>query len=549
MTFEIASVLAHPLIDLRRDYLVIVASQIYPAVSAFRAPKLRKYLKYAIFAHKAGGGTVDVYRLCPHCDQNNRPLTPVVTIGEGTHYDPVLFQDIYRNLHQNLLRISLFTISNNVQLRPINGTLRPYKTGGYFLRSALTVCEVLNATFTLIPRPRYTLRRRNGTLEPGMFKDLEEGVADFAAAGAVSARSYEVVELTTPMGNDFYTFYHAPPRPVFTISNILHPFSSTLWLSLLATIVSLLVSLRLLHMVRPRELKLWPFGRTSAFILASCVLQFIEKPSRPALRIFALHWYIFVVVITTGYCAKLYGIFVRPPTEPAPQTFAQLGDSGYEVGFADVGDKGAALSFHFAHSKEGSGERKVLEKWIGLSPRQCMESAVTKNKFACIFFGENQANLITILSEKFGNPNNGHSLLERSHDLALPFFIALLFPKRSLLLPTVDKIMGHIIAGNLMAHWKRETDRELRQERREAGLKTKRSVVRLKSPALQYQAVRYIFDLFAFGLIASASGLFGELWYNYHEETIRECKGSMKNRFRKFLKRKTNSSFDLQHIP
>ena len=479
---------------------------------------------------------MSLYRLCPHC-LNKDSITRLITAsGQITDHDATLFQDVHRNLHQSLLRISLLTLSNSVQLRPLNGTLQPYKTGGYFLRSALTVCEVLNATYTLIPRKSYTLRRSNGTLEPGIFKDLEEGAADLAAAGAITLESYKVVEFASPLGHNFYTFFHAAPRPMFTLSNIFHPLSSLLWLSLLVTIISILISLRVIYMVCPKRLQLWPFGRTSAFVLASCVLQCNENPRRYPLRVFVFHWYLFVIVVTTGYCAKLYEIFVDPPTEPAPETFALLGYSDYRIGFVDIGDRGVTLSSHFIHSKEGSGERKVLERWVGMSSRECVETALTEHKFACIFFGENQANFMAKLNEKYGTPSNGQSLLERSRDSALPYFITLLFPKGSLLRPTINDIVGHIAAGNLMDHWKRATDRELRQERWEAGHKLNRSAMRVENPALEYGEVWYIFELVTLGLIASAFGLFCEFWYNYHEETIRDCKVSITNSFKRLLK-------------
>ena len=457
--------------------------------------------------------SVAVNQLCPHCPSGAVPIALHAPGQEGENLSTQsLLPDTYRNFYGKTLYIAFFTSAINSQFREVNGTARVYKTGGYNLRSSITICETLNATWAIRPHRRYSFKKVNGSFVEGFFKDFQDGTAHMGAMGITLYSFYRVADLAFPVDANYVTFFTASPEPFHSWADITRPLSYPLWLGICLALAVTLIALRLLQQIAQccglENVFWWRWSKELYFLTSSLLLQSNDLPRKMLIyRVVVPWWCFFVIVVTTAYSGKLFSSFAFPSLRAVPQTFTELGlTPQYRIGYADLGGGGATTKIYLRNYKEGSPERNIpgrIELW---KPRDCLNAAIEQHGFACMSMASNvESYMVRVCS----TTRQRDCLVKHKDAVAMHFYHALAFPKGSFLIETADRVMGPLVAAGMIQKWIDQTNLDLRKEKLELGEKVWTERKTDEAEPLKMKHLKYTFALCAIGHFLSVCSHIG----------------------------------------
>ena len=455
-------------------------------------------LKYAL-AIIQSGNFVKLKSLCLRCADFSSNFGPGKV--RNIRFESVL-PKIGHDFHPPHITLSSLTSSSTAQVRIVNGIPEVFKTGGEYLRAAVTICETLNSSYNIIPQRTIGNKAQNGSYGPGIIQDLISGKAEIAiSAGITHSRSLSI-DFSAPILNLYVTFVHGPLSPVRRWTNVLRPLNKWVWIGLVIAVIKCSIILQtIVHLRRTKAGRIrLSLSKILQFLLASLILQVTNRQSDGPLRVFAPCWYLFVIVLTTAYSAKLYNIFTFPPLEPSPRTFTELAVSDFQIGFTYYG---GLIFDYFSNARSGTAEQKISTRMEKMTLPECHKRALQGDEFACIAYNTESANY---MQSRFGSAHRDGGLVTTGAS-TLSVYSALLLQKRSPLRNVVDSIILRMVAAGLGQKWNRLSNAELFDEIRQKGeTKTvlpKKIHLKNQPKGLAFSDLSYLFTMVAtMGLLA-----------------------------------------------
>ena len=455
---------------------------------------------------------IEMSQLCPHCPSGAVKVELQSCNQEGDACPQRIFPDVYRNFYGKRLHIAFFVSALNSQSREVNETAQVFKTGGYNLRSAITLCETLNATWAIRPHKRFSFKKVNGSFVAGIFKDFQDGRAEIGTMGAMLYPFYSVADLSSPIDSNYFTFFTAPAAPLHSWADLTRPLGWQVWLGICFALNLSLTALNLLRLLalscESKHLLWWQWETELTYLGSSLLLQSSAIPRRATVyRAFAPLWYFFVIVVSTAYSGKLFSSFMFPPLEAVPETFPQLAlDSSYRIGFSDLGDSGATIKMYFRNSRVGSPERSIPDRIELFTALDCLNEATKQDGFACIGMG---SNIESYMVRICGTAREKACMVKHADATAMYFYHALAFPKGSYIVSATNRVVGPLVAGGMIQKWIKQTNMDLRQEKLELCIRNGRRSLETNqehnAKPLRLSNLSYTFALYFIGVLLGVS--------------------------------------------
>ena len=246
------------------------------------------------------------------------------------------------------------------------------------------VARALNFTIVLENTSKGVTGSRlpNGTWT-GTIGEVLSGRSDMGLNAAPTADRHQVVDFTVPGFYGFLVLVSTKPSPFFEWQAIIHPFEPGTWLGICLCTIGTVILYRF-FLRRGKPLK--KYGRRqrqprkstpSYFKVCYITLGSLLEQGLPfhygtsPARVYALFWFMFVIVGTCAYKSKLFSYLTFPIIKIPPSTFHELSVSDYKWGLKSLG----GVAFLFITKSPVPYIRSVGER---------MEILLSMDKYSCI---------------------------------------------------------------------------------------------------------------------------------------------------------------------
>ena len=370
----------------------------YYLLQSFDTPSSDLLTKPAIFQLKfritidigPGIQSVDSYRLTSMCFYCNGGYSQEVRIPFTKELTEA-FQDYTKDLNGTFLRVT----SSKGNYRSMNYRELPNGAvgfaGGYSHEIFFCLRRKFNFNYKFFLSKGFGLKLPNGTFT-GVIGNLQSGKADYAMETGFNADRFVAVEYMPPAVFESLTFLTKIPEQQTKYFIVFEPFTVETWGALLLTgillafIYSCLISMSQM-MDRNHELAFWKnFQGGLGFYIRPFLDQGIVTMSWnhfTKLRLIATAWLVAVIILGTGYRAKLTTLMAYPLLEVLPNNFNELAASDFIIYLHDIGGVPQAI-FQSNPTLRSVLARMRKEK----SLLKCIGATVTEHA-ACVTLGDN----------------------------------------------------------------------------------------------------------------------------------------------------------------
>ncbi|CAG7730488.1 unnamed protein product [Allacma fusca] len=369
-----------------------------------------------------------------------------------------------KNFHGKKLIASIVAnTTTGIMLTKVEGKIRPLKTGGHFLQSFITASKHLNFTFELIPSSgdgAAGSKNEPGSSSAGMVTQILNRKVDVGVVGGVTQDRLHVIDICSALEYLSLIFVRGPPRKIVSWGNILWPLDGPVWISYFAIVLATILILKIFSYfwgsVQKEKLP-----DLAAIMLASTFSQ-IYKPQRVIwLNIFLSFWHAYVIVMSTAYSSKLYQFFTMPQTATPPETFEQLANSTYQIGFGDMG----GTIYNYFNSSSDVTKQRIFTRLEKVNVFQCFINSMNYPDYACIsYFGGTENILkpwLPILGIKM---TQGKIPLVVSQHPAYQFPVSFVLEKNSILYGPLSRFGSTCFESGLIVAWRHQTAFDIREE-------------------------------------------------------------------------------------
>ena len=458
-----------------KDYFLFVSNEmslltnLLHGVSVGRSLILRvKYKVFINICHQCAD--VTVHSVCISCEMGK----PVLISVQSTEK---LFPSYLYTVKDLSFPVSVVTKATGNQVRKINGTLVPFKTGGQYLRCFLEIANHFNFTYKLFASDGGGLsgtRMPNGTWN-GMFGDVLYQRATLGTIAGPTIQRLEVVDMTVPFDYLHLVFVHATPRSKFDWHGIFTALEPGVWLCLAVCTLSVtIIWCQLNRTSDPYYGADWNVGFSAFFIINTYFNQVCRRPKGNLLvQMFIFVWFFFVLVVTTMYLSCLYGLFIAPYPEITPSSLETLADSDYRIGMTFYG---GAVWKHFERSHPGSAEAQIFKRLQKMTSVACHKAAL-QEKFACIAYDTTSGFMRDVY---FASDPNSPTIIIRKTSVPAQG-MSLVVEKDCILLDGLNWAINHIFEAGMVNLWSARTRYELKTELREKAKSTMKNKVGVNS--------------------------------------------------------------------
>lgn len=184
------------------------------------------------------------------------------------------------------------------------------------------------------------------------------------------------------------TFVTGQPTKLYSTKALLWPLHLNLWISLAATVVTIIATASLLA----KQLKFLNLEKPTFHLFSQVMLVFaplleqdgVYMPRSHSLRFLIAFWYMFAIILTNLYRSKLVTLLAFPIVGEIPKTFSHLAFSKFEVGFMKDGDS--------AYNTISNGNDPVyvellnkmeIIKGVNL---ECLDKVLKNPRYGCIAY-------------------------------------------------------------------------------------------------------------------------------------------------------------------
>ncbi|XP_018027085.1 ionotropic receptor 93a [Hyalella azteca] len=314
----------------------------------------------------------------------------------------------------------------------------------------------LNFTYEVIPPPEIN---KFGVLENGRYNGMmgqitRKEVLVGCGAFTVTNLRKQVVDFTTVIDKQPYTYMIARPKELSRVLLFVEPFTSDTWI--LIAIATLLMG-PILHLVNShspfyayydlhRGRGLFTLQDCSWYIFASVLQQGGDRmPMCHSARVALGFWWVFVIIIVTTYSGNLVAFLTFPKLENAVQTLDDLLAARYSMSWGYVG--GGALQDYF---KGAEGKFKEIGDLATIHDRedQILLDRIRYTDYAYIQW---KVNLLVIMKEEFLRTDSCDFSLGREEFYSE--HVAMAMPKGSPYVWKFDEEIKLMLKGGLVQKW------------------------------------------------------------------------------------------------
>ena len=407
-------------------------------------------------------------------------------------------RQIHSDFHGASFTVSVPITSAATQIKDINGSLVPYKTGGKHLRILLEVAKHLNFSAKLVKSANggtTGIKLDNGTWT-GTIGDILYGRATLAVGVGILLDRLFAVDFCTPFDYVNLVLMHAQTKQLFTWRSLFLAFHSSVWIALGFSIVAAIGFLHSLHLLlrQMRKVRKWCLVDLIFCIFASFLGQIFRTPRGMSVQVFILYWYFFVITVMTMYTSKLFEIFMIPSSVVPPRDFSSLASSSCNIGMVYHG--GVIYNF-FKKAPVGSSGQQIFKRMHKMRLLPCHEAALNMD-FACISFDGSSFIVTNVHMKEHWMAKQ--LILERPGGSLVP--VSLAVQRHSILRETLNRGISCFYETGLTEAWARATRRELREEYLRKGYRVKIKVTP-RGNRLNMNNLRGLVFIFGIGILAA----------------------------------------------
>ncbi|KAL0116723.1 hypothetical protein PUN28_009971 [Cardiocondyla obscurior] len=333
---------------------------------------------------------------------------------------------------------------------------------GYAFYLLELLSSKLNFTYTIVPPKQHIL----GNSRSGILSLLYEKKVDMAVAFLpILPELRKYCTFSTTLEQSELTALMKRPQESATGSGLLAPFDQTVWLLVLASVVTVGPVIYVFATFRS---KLWKEPDTENYNLFSCVWFVYSSllkqgtniiATTDSTRILFATWWIFILILTSFYTANLTAFLTRPQFTLPINSVQDI----MRKGFQWVTYKGRTLDFLLSQFND-TEELSTLNitRWKGHYittydyPVNAIFNAVDRNK---LFLGENHY-LQSLIFEDYINKTRQHlKHQKRCTYVIMPNAIlvtnkAFAFPLNSTLEKPINKELMNLVESGIIKHEK-----------------------------------------------------------------------------------------------
>ena len=387
----------------------------------------------------------------------------VLTVDKikSTMSTTVLVLDIAQNLHGLPFVIKLSIRSSGILLKnDSNGNLKPFRNGGHLLHILMEAATTMNMTCSYFPASNNAIPgfiMKNGTAT-GVVGDLVNRRADIGLPAAVRLDNQFDMDVATPVHFLSIAFVHGKPEPYLRWSFLLRPLSSTLWLSVATSTAAITITIWSIGKCTQKfNGKSRTFPDVMTDVVASYLNQLLRHPAETSLRLLLSFWFVFVLVISTIYCSKLYDLYMDLPTMAVPSSFDELASSDYQFGMWNF--NGGGLIAYLRAARTNSSAWHILQRVQKMDALKCVQAVLNNSKFACIGFDFPLQTYINV--DFLGN----RTRFTVKNAKAVTMSVSVGLQKGSILTARVNRIFSSLRDAGLMEFWTAQTWKDMRVSR------------------------------------------------------------------------------------
>ncbi|XP_071568283.1 glutamate receptor ionotropic, delta-1 isoform X1 [Temnothorax nylanderi] len=337
---------------------------------------------------------------------------------------------------------------------------------GYAFYLLELLSSKLNFTYTIIPPEQHVL----GNSQSGIISLLHEKKVDMAAAFLpILPELRKYCTFSTALEQSELTVLMKRPQESATGSGLLAPFDQTVWLLVLASVITVGP---IIYIFATYRAKLWNEPDSENYSFFSCVWfvygSLLKQGTNiiattDSTRILFATWWIFILILTSFYTANLTAFLTRPQFTLPINNVEDIVRKGYQW----VTYKGRTLDFLLSRVSPLFNDTEELSslnitRWKNHSitsyeyPVDAIFNAIEKNK---LFLGENHY-LQSLIFEDYINKTRKHLEHEkRCKYVIMPSAIlvtnkAFAFPLNSTLERPINKELRTLVESGLIKHEK-----------------------------------------------------------------------------------------------
>ncbi|XP_018311410.1 glutamate receptor ionotropic, delta-2 [Mycetomoellerius zeteki] len=280
---------------------------------------------------------------------------------------------------------------------------------GYAFYLLKLLSSKLNFTYTIIPPEHHVL----GNSQSGILNLLYERKVDMAVAYLpILPEMQKYCTFSTILEQGELSVLMKRPKESATGSGLLAPFDNTVWLFVLAAVVSIGPVIYIFATFRA---KLWNKPDSENFSLLSCVWFVYSSllkqgtsiiATTDSTRILFAMWWIFILILTSFYTANLTAFLTRPQFTLPINNIQDILHKGYQW----IAYKGRTIDLMLSGFKDEDLSLLNVTRWKNNYitsyeyPIDDIFDAVEKNK---LFLGETHY-LKTLIFENYINKTRQH---------------------------------------------------------------------------------------------------------------------------------------------
>ncbi|XP_069941781.1 ionotropic receptor 21a-like [Cherax quadricarinatus] len=311
-----------------------------------------------------------VYRRCLFCNNGEAGIKVInkVNFSMMSHLEDTQFIDESHNFMGHRMRFAViryFPYSDYTPLTEEAGSLVLFRDC-VDARLVMVLSSLLNVSMEIREVPERSWGTENNGIFNGMLGYFQQEEIDIGGPLGSTEERMKVVEFAGAYQADVISLVSLQPTPLPQHMSIIRPFTGSLWLALLVSMVALSVILWLLHGAR-RKVTGMRGVKLDTILLYSWGALINQSPNNRSLsksgRVLLGIWLVFYLVITTCYTSSLIAhLTVRGKTKP-PETLEDLvARDGWRWGIASWVMKGSPNQYFASRNDPVAKEiKKKLE--------------------------------------------------------------------------------------------------------------------------------------------------------------------------------------------
>ncbi|XP_066943243.1 ionotropic receptor 93a-like [Macrobrachium rosenbergii] len=294
----------------------------------------------------------------------------------------------------------------------------------------------------------------NGMIKMIQDKEVIIGVAAFS----VSAQRMKVVNFTSSIDRQPYTFMIARPKELSRVMLFMEPFTNDTWILIVISVFIMGPILYLFNRASPyysyyglnNGKGLFDLQNCSWYIYSSILQQGgAQLPESHSGRILLGFWWIYVLIVVTTYSGNLVAFLTFPKIENAVSTLDDLLHAKDEITWGYI--KGTVLETYFAEAEGKFAEIGKLAEKEEVANKEALYDRVRSSPHAYI---EWKTNLLFIMKDEFKKTDTCDFSLGREE-----FYyenVALAVPRDSPFLDMFNAEIKRMQTGGLIQKWQKD---------------------------------------------------------------------------------------------